>query len=247
MGMREIFEDSVLVYRQEADSLLAIVTPAAVLALVLLIISTLSLTIALATVPAFILLYLATYSVCLQWAGTMSTNRSFGRGRTAWLELVVRAPSILLSAAPACLLALLVAGSAIVVGHAGFWYLAIADGLLGAAAGAHWVTRHAYDQPLVIVFEAGGRAAVEAGGELAELAHDWTVRLVGVLTLPLVIVAIVCVGLGLMLAPLAGAAIFLIALTVWLPFAALVLASGCQRLMDEHGALERQHAAAALS
>ena len=128
------------------------------------------------------------------------------------------------------------------VGHEGFWYLAIADGLFGAAAGAHWLTRHAYDQPLVIVFEAGGRAAVEAGGQLTELAREWTVRLVGLLSLPLVIVAVICAGLGVLLAPLAGAAVFLLALTVWLPFAALVLTGGCQRLMDEHGSLEQQHA-----
>jgi len=244
MGMREIFEDAILVYRQEADSLLAIVTPGAILSLVLLIVSAISLTTALAALPAFILLYLATYSMCLQWAGTISTNRLSGRGRAAWLELLVRAPAILFAAGPACLLTLLVAGSAILVGHEGFWYLAIADGLLGAAAGAHWITRHAYDGPLVIVFEAGGRAAAAAGGELSELAHDWTVRLVGLLSLPLVLVGMICVGLGLMLAPLAGAAIFLLALTVWLPFAALVLTGGCQRLMDEHGALEHQRAGA---
>jgi hypothetical protein len=244
MGMREIFEDAVLVYRQEADSLLSIVTPTAVLALVLLIVSTISLTAALAILPVFVLLYLATYSACLQWAGTITTSRSFGRGRASWLALLVRTPSIIVTAGPACLLTLLVAGSAIVVGHEGFWYLAIADGLVGVAAGAHWMTRHAYDQPLVIVFEAGGRAAVEAGGQLTELAREWTARLVGLLSLPLVIVAVLCAGLSVLLAPLAGAAVFLLALTVWLPFAALVLTGGCQRLMDEHGSLERQHTAA---
>jgi uncharacterized protein YceK len=192
----------------------------------------------------FVLLFLATYSGCLQWAATITTSRSFGRGGKSWLELLVRTPSIAVAVGPACLLALLVAGSAIVVGHEGFWYLAVADGLVGAAAGAHWFTRHAYDQPLVIVFDAGGRAAVEAGGRLTEVAHEWTVRLVTLLSLPLIAMVVVCAGLGMLLAPLAGAAVFLLALTVWLPFAALVLTGGCQRLMDEHGSLERQHAAA---
>ncbi len=134
--MRELFEDAVLVYRQEADSLLTIVTATAVLSLILLLVSAMGLTLALAAVPAFILLYLATYSLCLQWAGTMSTSRAPGRGRQAWLELLARAPSILFAAGPGCLLALLVTGSAVVAGHEGFWYLAILDGLLGLAAGA---------------------------------------------------------------------------------------------------------------
>ena len=68
--MRELFEDAVLVYRQEADSLLAIVTVTAVVSLVLLIVSAMGLTLALAAIPAFILMYLGTYALCLQWAGT---------------------------------------------------------------------------------------------------------------------------------------------------------------------------------
>jgi len=244
MGMREIFEEAVLVYRQEADSLLAIVTPTAVLALVLLILATMSLTFALAVLPIFILLFLATYSMCLQWAGGIATTRHFGRGRSAWLELLLRAPAILIAAAPGCLLALLVAGSAVVVGHEGFWYLAVADGILGVAAGSQWITRHAYDQVLVIVYEGGGRSAVDAGQELAEVTGDWTGRVILLTLAPLILVAVLCAGISLVLVPLAGAAVFLLALTVWMPFAALVLVGACQRVMDEHGTLARQHAGA---
>jgi hypothetical protein len=156
--------------------------------------------------------------------------------RAAWLDVLSRLPSVFVTAAPACLLALLVAGSAIVIGSQGFWYLAVADGLIGFAAGAHWATRHAYDLPLVIVFDAGNRDATDAGTRLAELEQEWTVRLVTLLSLPLVAVGVLCVGIGMLLAPLAAAAVFLLALTVWLPFAALVLIAACQHLIDAHGA-----------
>lgn len=235
-----------MVYRQEADSLLTIVTATAVLSLILLIVSAMGLTLALAAVPVFILLYLATYALCVQWAGTVSTSRTLGRGRHAWLELLLRAPSILFAAGPGCLLALLVAAGAVVAGHEGFWYLSILDGLLGLAAGAQWFIRHAYDESLVIVFDAGARDAIEAGERLTDSAHEWTARLIGLLSLPLIIVGLICAGLGVMLAPLAGAAVFVLALTAWLPFAALVVTSACQRLMDEQGALDRLTAGAAL-
>jgi hypothetical protein len=244
--MRELFEDAVLVYRQEADSLLAIVTVTAVVSLLLLIVSAMGLTLALAAIPAFILLYLGTYAVCLQWAGTMSTSRTFGRGRQAWLELLARAPSILFAAGPGCLLALLVTASAVVAAHEGFWYLSVMDGVLGLAAGAQWFTRHAYDEALVVVFEAGARDAIEAGERLIDSAHEWTARLVALLALPLIVAGLICVALGVMLAPLAGAAIFVLALAAWLPFASLLVTSACQRLMDEQGALDRLTAGSAL-
>jgi hypothetical protein len=134
---------------------------------------------------------------------------------------------------------MLVTGSAVVAGDAGFWYLSIAVGLLGLIAGSQWFAKHAYDQAIVIVFAAGARDAIDAGARLTEDGHEWTMRLIGLLLLPLVVVGAVCVLLGMMLAPLAGAAIFVLALAVWLPFAALVLTNACQRLMDEQGALAR--------
>ncbi len=245
--MRELFEDAMLVYRQEADNLLTIVTVTAVISLILLIASAMSLTLSLAAIPLFIVLYLVTFSLCLQWAGFMSTSRTAGRGDKPWLDLLARAPSILYAAGPGCLLALLVASSAAVAGDAGFWYLSIAVGVLGLFAGVQWFAKHAYDGAIVIVFDAGARDAIDAGARLAEDWHEWTMRLIGLLSLPLVVTGAVCVLLGMTLAPLAGAAIFVLALAVWLPFAALILASACQRLMDEQGALERLAAGPALS
>jgi hypothetical protein len=238
-GMRELFEDAVLVYRQEADSLLTVVGVTAILSLLLLIFAAMSLPFALAAIPLFVLMYLAAYGLCLQWAGTTSTSRTFGYGRKPWLELLARAPSILYAAGPACVLAVLVAGSAAIVGHEGLWYLAIADGLLGLAAGLQWLVRHAYDEPLVVVFDAGARDAIEAGERMTAADPEWTIRVVGGLMAPLVAVGAVCVALGLFMAPLAGAAVFVLALTAWLPFAALVLTSACQRVLDDQGAIER--------
>jgi hypothetical protein len=131
-----------------------------------------------------------------------------------------------------------VAGSAAIAGHEGFWYLSIADGLLGLAAGLQWLVRHAYDEPLVVVFDAGARDAIEAGERLAGADPEWTIRIVAWLIAPLLVVAAICVGLGLLMAPLAGAAVFVLALTAWIPFAALVLTRAAQRLLDDQRAIE---------
>ncbi len=98
----------------------------------------------------------------------------------------------------------------------------------------------------MIVFDAGARDAIEAGGRLTDSAHEWSAKLIALLSLPLVATGILCAGLSMMLAPLAGAAIFVLALAAWLPFAALVLTSACQRLLDEQGAAERLVAGSAL-
>ncbi len=244
--MRDLLEDAILVYRQEADGLLSIVTVTAVLSLILLVMSAMSMTLALVALPIFIILYLASFSWSVQWAGTFSTSRTSDRGQKPWLDLLARAPSIAYTAAPGCLLALLIAGSAIIAGDAGFWYLSIAVGILGLAAGAQWFAKHAYDEALVIVFEARASDAVEAGSRLTEASAEWNARLLGLTCAPLFIVAIPCVVLAWWLAPLAGAALFVLALSAWLPFAALVLTNACQRLMDEQGALERLAAGPAL-
>jgi hypothetical protein len=237
--MRELFEDAVLVYRQEADSVLTVVGVTAVLSLILLLLSAMSMTFALTAVPLFVLMYLATYALCLQWAGSTSTSRTFGYGTKPWLEVLARGPSILYAAGPACVLAVLVAGSAVIAGHEGFWYLSIADGLLGLAAGLQWLIRHAYDEPLVVVFDVGARDAIDAGSRLTESDPEWTIRVLAWLFAPLIVVGAICVGLGMLLAPLAAAAVFVLALTAWLPFAALVLAGACQRLLDDQGAVQR--------
>lgn len=244
--MRELLEDAVLVYRQEADSLLPIVSVTAVLSLILLVFSAVSVTLALVVIPLFVILYLASFSFCVQWAGTFSTSRTRGRGHKPWLELVVRIPAIARAAAPGCMLAVLIAGSAVIAGDAGFWYLSIAVGVLGLAAGSQWLVKHAYDSALVIVFDAGASDAIEAGARLTADSPEWNARLLTLMFSPLFAAGAFCVLLGWLLAPLAGAAIFVLSLSAWLPFAALVLTNACQRLMDEQGALERLAAGPAL-
>jgi hypothetical protein len=231
--MRYLFEDALLVYRQEADSLLTVIAVTAVSSLVLLIGAALSLTFALASIPLFITLYLFAFCVCLQWSGTMATSRPSTRGWNAWLELVQKGPAVIYAAGPGCVLVMLVTASGVVAADAGFWYLAFPVGALGLFAGAQWMLRHVYDVVLIVLFDARAQDAIDIGGQMTDGAYEWSSRVTALVSLPLAAAGTLAIFIGFWLAPLAGAALFVLVLAAWLPFCALVLTNACQRLLDE--------------
>jgi hypothetical protein len=230
--MRDILEDSALIYRQELESLFTLLVPGIILGPVLLIIAAHGLTAGLALVPVLLLLYLGTYAGCLTWAGYQLTNSPPPPGPML-LVLLVRAPETILSAAPVGLLLAAVSVLGLVTADQGFAYLS----LLGAGAGffatAHWLSRHTYELPLVVVYEASARQATEASARLDEEAKQWTLRLLMLIGSPVTLVGLLSVWLAWAIAPLVGAAVFLLALTLWMPFGSLCLVAAGARLLGE--------------
>src|SRR3990172_8888446 len=150
-GMRDLVEDSALIYRQELESLFTLMLPGIILGPVLLIVAAIGLTAGLALVPVLLLLYLGTYAACLNWAGYQLTSSSPPLGPML-LVLLRRAPDIMLSAAPTGLLLAAVSACGLVVADQGFAYLALLGAAAGFFAATHWLLPHAYELPPGVVF-----------------------------------------------------------------------------------------------
>lgn len=230
--MRQLLEDVLIVYRQEADNLLTIVAPAAILGPVLVIVSASSPTIALAAVPLLLLIYLATYATCVRASGAMLRNLSPDPTRS-FLEVLVSAPGILVVAIAPILLLTVVMCGALFVAQAGFIAIGAAMGLVGLGAAAYWVTQHPYDFSLLLAFDVDSDQAVRGGSKLALVARDETLRLLALVAAPFAIVSLIALWAGIFLGQPAGAGIFLLALALWLPLPALALTFGCDRLVSE--------------
>lgn len=229
--MRQLLEDVLIVYRQEADSLLTIVAPAAILGPIFVIISALSPVAALAAVPVLLLLYLATYATCVRASGSMLRNLSPEPARS-FVEVVLSAPAILIVAVAPFLLLTVVMTGALFVAEAGFVPVGAAMGLIGLAVAVQWMTQHPYDYSLLLAFDVGSNEAVRAGTRLAVVARRETLRLLAVLAAPLAALSLLALWAGIALGQPAGAGIFLVALALWLPFPAIALTFGCDRLVS---------------
>jgi hypothetical protein len=236
--MRQLLEDVLIVYRQEADNLLTIVAPAAILGPVLVIISAASPSAALVSVPVLLLLYLGTYATCVRASGAMLRNLAPDPMR-ALIDVLISAPSILIVAIAPILLLTVVMCGAIFVAEAGFILIGAAMGLIGIGAAIHWATQHPYDYSLLLAFDVSPDEAVRAGSNLAIVARRETLVLLAMLAAPLAVVGLISLWAGIFLGQPAGAGIFLVALALWLPFPAIGLTFGCDRLVSETAA---QHA-----
>jgi hypothetical protein len=230
--MRQLLEDVLIVYRQEADNFLTIVAPAAILGPVVVIISAASPSAALVSVPILLLLYLATYTTCVRASGAMLRNLSPDPMRSL-IDVLVSAPSILIVAVAPVLLLTVVMCGALFVAEAGFVLIGAAMGLIGIGAAVHWATQHPYDYSLLLAFDVSPDDAVRAGSNLAIVARRETMVLLGMLAAPLAVVGLVALWAGIFLGQPAGAGIFLVAFAFWLPFPALALTFGCDRLVSE--------------
>jgi hypothetical protein len=229
-GMRDILEDSALIYRQELEGLFAVLVPGVVLGPLLLILAATGVKMGLALAPVIFLVYLGLFAATLIWAGYQLTNSA---PDAMPLVLVRRAPDIILSAAPVGLLLVAVSACAIIVADQGYGYLALLAIAAGGLAAVHWLSRHTYELPLVVVYDASARQATAASALLSDEAKQWTLRLLIAIGAPVMFVGLISVWLAWAIAPLVGAAVFLLALTLWMPFASLCLVAGCARLLGE--------------
>ncbi len=221
-----------MVYRQEFDSLLAIVAPAAILGPILVIVAASDLVAGLVAAPVLLLLVFATYTACVRAAGLVLRSLSPDAPRS-FLEALQRTPDLVMTfAAPGAAL-LLGSDAALISIHEGFGPIGLLVLLLAVAAAVEWATRHAYDLPLVLGFDMTGPQAVEVGPATALDARERTLTLLGILSAPLIAVAALSLALGLFFAPLLGAALFVLALAFWLPFPAVCLTLDCVELQRE--------------
>jgi hypothetical protein len=237
-GMREILEDSALIYRQELESLFAILVPGVILGPGLVILAASGVKLGLALVPIIFLVCLVLFAASLVWAGNQLANSA---PDPMPLLLLHRAPNIVLSAAPLGLLLVAVSACAIVIADQGFGYLALLAVAAGVLAAVHWISRHPYELPLVVVYDASARQATAASARLPDDARQWTLRLLITSGAPLLVAGLIAIWMAWALAPMVGVAVFLLALTLWMPFGSLCLVSGCARLLSE-GESIRSHA-----
>jgi hypothetical protein len=116
--MRDILEEAVIAYRAEVDSFLTLVTPAAGLGLLLLILADTSLAAAFFAVPLLAVVYVGAYAACVQRAGVVTQSGSDEPG--AWKELVLKAPHILVAAGPGIVLAIAAGLIGLILSQQGF-------------------------------------------------------------------------------------------------------------------------------
>jgi hypothetical protein len=230
--MREILEDAAVVYRQEVESLLIAASPAIVLGPILVVVAASGLHAGLATIPAFLLLYLITYAVCVRTAASI-LNGAEPDHALAYLSVLAKAPDILRAAAPPGLLLAVAVGSALILSREGIPYLAPAIALLGAAAAIHWTVGHPYEIQLILLHELGAEEVRAFGPHLAERTVAGTPVFLAAVGFPLLMAALASWGLAAAITPAFGGALFSAALGLWLPFSALALTDPYLRAADE--------------
>jgi hypothetical protein len=240
--MREILEDAAVLYREELESLQLVVAPALVLGPALVIVASMGLFYALATVPLFLLLYLLTYAAGVHAADDVLHNNE-PRPLPTYLIVLERAPELVRLGAPAAVLLAGLVGAALVVSDAGFPLVALLFGLVAAVMVGAWLSKHAYDTPLVMAQGLSAEDVSRIDDTFSREEQTRALALAGAVALPLALVGLVCWGLGAALVPLAGAGIFVIGLALWLPFAALAITQACARLVEETAVPGEQPAA----
>jgi len=231
MGMRQILEEAILTYWQEAMSLLTLVAPAILVGPIVVLLAASGLPIALITLPLLLLLYLAAYAACVRAAGFVLRNLA-PDPVLSYQDVLATAPELLRLIAPGGLLLAVVAGSAFVIHDQGAALVALEVAVLGAGVFLFWWARHAYDQPLLLVYEVETPEAHRVGSLLARGGLGWTLSLLGAVSVPLLVAGLVSWGLAVAVTGPFGGALFAMALALWLPVPALSLTSACARLVD---------------
>ena len=230
--MRKILEDALITYRQEASNLMIFVGPAVVVGPIAALIATTGLTTALVMLPVFLLLYLATYAACVRAASSVLHNLSPDPG-TAYLEVLGGAPFVLRAAAPGAALLAGVAGAALVLGDLVTPLLGLAVVWLGGGGVLLWLARHAYDQSLILAHGMRMDDVARVGEQLAEDGFLWTLTLLAAIGLPLLVAGLLAWGLAAMVTVPFGAAVFALAVALWLPLPALSLTIACSRMVGD--------------
>jgi hypothetical protein len=230
--MREILEDAAVIYRQEVESLLISASPAILFGPILVVVAASGLTTALATIPAFLLVYLATYATCVHTAASLLSGAEPDHG-LACLDTMRKAPAMLQVAAPLGILVAVALGSVYLLSRDGVPYVGPAVVLLGVAAAIHWSVRHPFEIQLVVLHKLGAEEARAVGPHMAERTVAGTPMFPAAVGLPLLVAAVAGWGLGAAVNPTFGGVFFAAALGLWLPFAALCLTEPYLRAADE--------------
>jgi hypothetical protein len=229
--MRQILEEAVLSCWQEAQNLVIIVAPAAIVGPIFVLIAGSSLALALVTLPVFLLVYLAAYAASVRGAALISRNLSPDPVEV-YRDVLYCSPDVGRVALPGVLLAAAVVFSLLVLVDQGMVLLAAPVALAGIGAIVFWLTRHAYDLPLVVAHSLPAQEAARGGAQLAEAGMSWTVALMAVVASPLALVALLCWGFSAVVTPAFGGVVFMLALSAWLPLAAFALTTACDWLIE---------------
>lgn len=227
--MREILEEAVITYRQEAENLLFLAAPAVVIGPLLILVSAAGLTPELVCVPLLLALYLATYAAAVRAAGRVVNNME-PDPIASFLGAAMRTLRVIQVAAPGGLLLGGVWWCAIFLSDLGFDPASLLIGLGGTIAAFVWATRHVYDLPLVLVHDASANEAMSLGPQLAD--PNQTTAFTATIASPLVAAGLLSLLLGLA-KPVFGGVVFAAAAGLWLPFAAMALTFSCDRLVSE--------------
>jgi hypothetical protein len=89
-----------------------------------------------------------------------------------------------------------------------------------------------FELPLILV---EGVYAVDALDTTRQLQEDdiaWNRTLLGAVSLPLVVVALLSWGIAALVAPAMGGAVFALAVALWLPLAAFAVSAACLEWMS---------------
>jgi hypothetical protein len=229
--MRQILEDAVLSCWQEAQNLAIIVAPAALLGPIFVIVAGSSMGLALIMLPVVLIVYVLAYAASIRGAARISHNLSPDPVEV-YRDVLFSSPDI----ARISIMGVALAGAAVfavlAVADLGSALLAAAVGLLGVAAIVFWLSRHAYDLPLVIAHSLPAPEAARGGAQLAEVGLSWTAMLMAVMFSPLVLVALLCWGFAAVVSPVFGGVVFALAISAWLPVVAFVLTTACDWLIE---------------
>lgn len=229
--VRRILEEGLVTCWQEADNLLTIIFPAVLAGPVGVVIADSSVVGAAIVVPALLFTYFFVYAACVRATGQLSHGLS-PDPLGAYRDVLFAPRDVGRVLAPGIgLLAATLAGM-VFLSHQGYVALAVALGLGGAAAFLVWASHHIYELPLILVEGVYGSDALAASRELREDDVAWARSLLALLSAPLVVVALISWGVAAVFAPAMGAAIFALAVALWLPFAAFAVSAACLEWMS---------------
>lgn len=225
-------EDAAIVYRHEAESLLIVAAPAVVLGPVCVLIAASGLQAAMISIPALIVLYLLTYATSLR-AAKLVFQSDEPDPLSAFASTLAKLPAILIAFAPIGLVIATTAVASLIVANEGFPLIAFGLGLSGSLVALSWMSRHAYDLPLILAYGVDGLQALQAGRNVLQTAPAWTSRIFVATGVPLLATWLICWGLWAVLSPAFGAAVFAAVVALWMPFAALSFMGACTRLVSQ--------------
>jgi len=229
--MRSIIEDAVIIYKQELESLQILVIPAILLGPILAMVAATNLTLALVTTPAFLLVYGVCYAASVRGAGMLLNNRDPSPG-AVYSGVLAKSIDVWLAGAPLALLAAGLAVAGLVASDLGDAFLAPIFAIAGGACVLVWASRHALDLPLILVYGLGAHDATHVGNVIARRSEPQRLALLTMVAAPVALAALLGWGAGAWLAPVVGAGIFLIALALWLPFAAVAMTVHTSQLVE---------------